>query len=422
MRSERLALIALATAALGAACSEPESFVVLSLQSSSTTPIDNVDQIEVQVLGACAAGTAGCKCLPDNTCLSGNVCMSNRCMALPGGGGGPVAKTRTLFYEAHGMSINQTEKKTLSVGFSHGETGSVTFTVDLLNSVTCSLAHGEATAAIAKGSVVETTVTLTAGLDCSHADGGAPDVPPGSTLPGCDPVNPQGSSADGGAGADGGADGGVQICAANQTCQVDCTPPNNAAPRNECVMGGTGGPGTACSTNADCMPGTQCFNYASTGCAVKLCLRFCNNNTDCAAFGAGGGGPGSFCEGPVMCPAFLTAYHTCTFNCDPRAAAAANRGGCPMGLACVMPGAMDEVDCACPEATRTKTEGEVCNTGADCATGLICNQMAGTKTCRAICRCDANNTGGCTAPVNDCPKSGTTCHAVTNNTIYGVCF
>jgi hypothetical protein len=26
----------------------------------------------------------------------------------------------------------------------------------------------------------------------------------------------------------------------------------------------------------------------------------------------------------------------------------------------------------------------------------------------------------CTAP-NDCPTSGTTCHAVTNDTIYGIC-
>ena len=62
---------------------------------------------------------------------------------------------------------------------------------------------------------------------------------------------------------------------------------------------------------------------------MSLCLRFCNGNADCAAFGAGGGGPGSFCEGPVMCPTFLTAYHTCTFNCDPRAAAAAERRRLP---------------------------------------------------------------------------------------------
>jgi hypothetical protein len=195
----------------------------------------------------------------------------------------------------------------------------------------------------------------------------------------------------------------------------------NAAPRNECIAGGTGGPGAVCTTNADCMPGTQCFNYTNTGCSVHVCLRFCNGNADCAAFGASGGGPGSFCEGPVMCPSFLTAYHTCTFNCDPRAIAAATHGGCPTGLACVMPAAMDQVDCACAEATRIKREGDTCASAADCAPGLICNQMTGTKICRPICRCDANAAGTCTAPAGDCPTAGTTCHAVTNNTIYGIC-
>ena len=94
-----------------------------------------------------------------------------------------------------------------------------------------------------------------------------------------------------------------------------------------------------------------------------------------------------------MCPNFLTAYRTCTFNCDPRAVAAANRGGCPVGLTCVMPAAMDQVDCACGGSTRTKREGETCTSASDCLPGLICNQMAGTKTCRPICRCDANAAG-----------------------------
>jgi hypothetical protein len=383
MRSERiLAAVFAAGLMLGAGCSEPESFIVLSLRTTNPTPIDNVAQIQVQVSGS---------------------------------------RSRTLVYEAHGMSINQTEVKTLSVGFSHGETGNVTFTVDLLNNLGCSIGNGKVTQEIKKGNTVEATVSLAAGLDCSIADGGTPEVPPGSTLPGCDPVTPQ--APDGGSGNDAGSasDGGVLSCTSTQTCQVDCTPPNNAAPRNECVPGGTGAPGTACNTNADCQPGTQCFSYTSTGCAVKLCLRFCNTNVDCAAFGANGGGPGSFCEGPVMCPAFLTAYHTCTFNCDPRATAAAGRGGCPAGLACVMPAAMDEVDCGCPEATRIRLEGEGCTQAADCAPGLLCNQMSGTKTCRPICRCDANAAGTCTATANDCPKAGTTCRAVTNNTIYGIC-
>jgi hypothetical protein len=378
MRSRRAAAgVFAAGLLLAAGCSEHESFILVSLRTSTPTPIENVAQIQVVVEGS---------------------------------------KTRTLVYEAHNMAINQVDKRTLSIGFSFGETGSVVLTVDALNNVGCSLGHARVTQSIVKGGVVEAIVPLTAGLNCSITDGGAPEVPEGQPLPGCDPVNPQ-------AGSDGGAsaDGGVLLCTATQTCQVDCVPPNNMPPRNECVTGGSGGPGTTCKSNGDCQPGTQCFSYACAAGAVKLCLRFCNGNTDCAAFGATGAGPGSVCEGPVMCPTFLTAYHTCTFNCDPRAAAASTQGGCPAGLICVMPASMDQVDCACPEATRTMKEGQACTQAADCAPGLICNQMSGTKTCRPICRCDANTAGACTATTNDCPTTGTACRAVTNNKIYGIC-
>jgi hypothetical protein len=379
MRSERVSAAALTGALLLAAgCSEPESFIVLSLRTATPTPIINVANIEVIV----SKGTT---------------------------------RMRTLTYAAHGMEINQTDSRTLSVGLSGSETGTVSFAVNALNSLGCAVGTGPGSVEtgsveIKKGNVAYLTVSLTASTACSNVDAGVPEVPEGGTLPGCDPVNPQSTAT------------GVITCMATQTCQVDCLPPMNAAPRNECIAGGTGGPGSVCNTNADCMPGTQCFNYTNTGCAVKVCLRFCNGSADCAAFGASGGGPGSTCEGPVRCSAtFLTAYHTCTFNCDPRAAAAATRGGCPTGLACVMPAAMDKVDCACPEATRTKLEGEGCAAAADCAPGLICNQMTGAKTCRPICRCNANAAGVCTATPNDCPTAGTTCRAVTNNTIYGVC-
>ena len=397
MRSERVAAAMLAATglALAAGCSEPRSYIVLSLQTSTDTPIDNVAEIRVKVATHVPTTDGGSDGGSD--------------------AGIAAAKMRTLTYEAHGASINRTEEKTLSVDFSHGETGSVDFFVDALNNLGCSIGHGIATQEIKKGGVAMATVSLVAGVNCTEADGGAPEVPEGSRLPGCDAVSPQNPA------PDAGADGGVLVCTATQTCQVDCVPPNNAPPRNECVPGGAGAPGATCTSNADCMPGTQCFNYMSTGCNVKLCLRFCNGNADCAAFGQGGGGPGSFCEGPVQCPTFLTAYHTCTFNCDPRAMAAATRGGCPTGLACVMPAAMDQVDCACPEATRTKLEGQACAQAADCAPGLICNQMSGTKTCRPICRCDANASGTCMATTNDCPTAGTTCRAVTNNTIYGIC-
>jgi hypothetical protein len=372
MRSERLLVASVAGALLATAgCSSPESYVVLSL-SATSTPIVGVTNIEVDVSNG-------------------------------------ISSMRMLTYAAHGATIDQTMVNTLSVGFSSSESGSITFNVKALDSLGCTIGTGGVKTDIKKGGVVTAPVTLSVAHICTQVDGGAPEVADGSTLPGCDPVNPQSTAA------------GVTTCGSTQTCQVDCTPPDAGAPRNECIAGGGGPAGTVCHSNADCQPGTQCFNYSNTGCNVSLCLRYCGNDADCAPVGAGGGGPGSFCQGPVMCPAFLTAYHTCTFNCDPRATAAAAKGGCPGGLACVMPGDHDEVDCACPEPTRTKAEGATCTSAADCMPGLICNRMNGSLTCRPICRCDANASGACTATANDCPTAGTTCHAVTNNTIYGIC-
>jgi hypothetical protein len=376
MRSERLTATALAGALLlAAACSDPESYIVLTLRTPVTTPattITGVANIRVKVSKG-------------------------------------ATELRVFVYEGHGATISQSSDNTLSVGFSGSETGNIDFEVDALNDGGCSIGRGTATKQIRKGGTAFADVTLAPGMNCNLVDGGAPDAPEGGTLPGCDPVNPQSTAA------------GVTTCNATQTCQVDCVPPMNAAPRNECIAGGTGAAGTACNTNADCMPGTQCFNYTNLGCAVKVCLRFCNGDAECVPVGAGGGGPGSVCEGPVMCPNFLTAYRTCTFNCDPRAMAAGSRGGCPNLLACVMPADMDQVDCGCPEATRTKGEGQPCASAAECLPGFICNRMSGTQTCRPICRCDANASGACTATPNDCPTAGTTCRAVTNNTIYGIC-
>ena len=284
MRSRTVLLaVAIATVAVGlGGCSDsPVSFVVLSLQSATTTPISGADKIRVNV----AKGQT---------------------------------QMRTLTYDGKGATINQTTPNTLSVGFSSGESGTIDFAVEVFNAAGCTIGVGTTTKDIAVGAIATATVSLTPGTVCVP-DGGAPDGgggPEGGVLPGCDPVNPQGTTTS-------------LMCTATQTCQVDCMPPSGVPARNECTAGGAGAAGTVCNTNADCQPGTQCFNYAVTGCATKVCLRFCNTGQDCAAFGAGGGGPGSFCEGPVMCPTFLTAYHTCTFNCDPRAAAAATRGGCP---------------------------------------------------------------------------------------------
>jgi hypothetical protein len=283
--------------------------------------------------------------------------------------------------------------ETLSVSFTDGVVGTVTLEVEARNAAGCTIGLGVVDANIKKGGRVDVTVPLDAENDCSHLDGGGGDGAAGGTFPGCDPVPP--------------------TCAAGDTCQVNCS-----TSRAECTLGGTGAPGTACLHNSDCSPGSQCFDYSLTGCPVQLCLRFCDSAAQCAPASDGGVGPGSVCAGPVQCKGAATGYHTCTFSCDPRNAAVAAGGtGCPAGLACLVVGSMDQVDCACPEATRTKHEGETCSGSADCAPGLIC--LLGSQTCRAICRCDAQSFN-CTANAGDCP-SGTRCSALTNDTIYGVC-
>lgn len=356
MRSRRTAraagLAALAAAALG--CSSPQSFVILLLESSGGTPITGVEQVQVVVSKA------------------------SRPM-------------RTLTYPASALTIpadaSVTGMGTLSVSFSGDETGDVQFDVTAVGPPSCLRGSGSAIVTLKKGSTVEWIVPLTPGPVCS-GDGGVPDG--GKIFPGCDPARP--------------------ICTAGQTCQVNCTTMVNA-----CTTGGTGGPGADCQSNADCAPGSQCFDYSSLGCqGTKVCLRFCDSDTDCGGATDAGGGPGSFCRDPVSCGSSATPYHTCSASCDPTAAAAsAGSTGCPAGLACVLPAGMDQVACAC-EPTRTKAEGVACASTKECAPGLICEQ-----TCRAVCRCDLAN-AACTAP-NDCPTAGTTCMPLTGEKLYGVC-
>ncbi len=364
MRSSRLWVPAiiltaagfLATAGLG--CSSPQSYIVLLLESSST-PIADIAQITVVV----SQGTT---------------------------------EMRTLTYPASNLAVvNKSdanvdlEMGTLSVSFSGNQVGDVKFVVTALDTRGCAIGSGAALISIIKGATNEGIVFLAPEEKCT-GDGGAPDLPPDSSFPGCDPSG--------------------LSCPATESCQIDCQ-----ARSNVCVAAGTGTAGGACTSTTACAAGAQCFDYSSLGCGTQLCLRFCATDADCAALGDGGVGPGSFCRDPVACGGVTIAYHTCTFSCDPTAAAAtAAHTGCPAGLACVLQSSMDHVDCACPQSTRTGRENALCTSTAQCAPGFLCEQ-----TCRAVCRCDASN-GACTAP-NDCPTAGTTCTVVPNQTIYGVC-
>jgi hypothetical protein len=350
-------LAALATGLAGAGCSGPVSYVVVTLQSlDATTPITGVTDVVVTV-------TRG------------------------------MTEMKTLTYHHDDpLSIDQVTATTLSVSFTSNELGNVSFHVQA-RAQGCLVGVGDAPGVVKRAAVTPATVMLAAVSNCPDADGGVIDGG-GEIFPGCDPVNPS--------------------CGANMTCHVNCT-----KRVGECTASGSGAAGSICRMNSDCMPGTQCFDYNALGCGVKVCLRFCNGAGDCTQPADGGVGVASLCEGPVQCGSTPTGYHTCTFACDPRRAAIAASSGCPAGLSCLVTGNMDQVDCACPEASRTKAEGEDCARASDCAPGLICDIMTGAQKCRAICRCDAQGPS-CTA-ANDCTTANTHCTPLTNDTVFGVC-
>jgi hypothetical protein len=374
MRSSLAPVLLVAVLGLGA-CTAPKSFVVVSMRSAESTPIRDVKEVEVSV--------------KQGTTLS-------------------VTLTYPPPSGVASITIDQMTKTDLSVNFTGGQTGTVTMSFVLRNAAHCTVGVGSTTAVIKSGSTATTGVDIFPTFSCT--DGGAPDAggaDGGVLFNGCDPVEP--------------------LCGGGKTCQVNCD-----THMGECITGGTGGHGAACMKNNNCMPGTQCFDYAGAGCPnVKLCLRFCSNDDQCqvasgpADGGAGdGGGAGaavgtrSVCAGPVQCGAITTGYRTCTFACDPRLTSLQS-SGCPTGLSCLVVGSMDQVDCACPEKTRTGADGALCVTSSDCAPGYVCNSMGGAQKCRAVCRCDADGMM-CKSSANDC-ADGKSCTALTNDTKFGVC-
>ncbi|HVU50959.1 MAG TPA: hypothetical protein VHL80_09755 [Polyangia bacterium] len=373
-----LSTLAALAAVSGGACHKPKSFIVLNMHSADERQISGVTRVVVNVSQPASS----------------------------------LDTTLTYPVKNGPLVINQTNVNDLSVSFTGGRSGPVVLDVDVYDDAqNCKVGTVQgASVSIRQGDVVSSAIDLEA-LSCETADGGV-DAPEGDAFPGCDPAEP-----------------GL-VCASTETCQVDCK-----TNKGECTAGGTGGAGAPCAKNLDCAPGLQCFDYSGTGCAVKICLRFCNGDDACGSgaadagqgpsssdAGADGGaaapGPRSLCQGQVPCGDVITAYHTCTFACDPRQlAVAAGATRCPAGLSCLVIGSMDQVDCACAEASRTGKDGDDCTGGASCAPGYICNSMADTKKCRAICRCDAKD-GACTA-ANECGGKG--CTALTNETTFGVC-
>jgi hypothetical protein len=393
---DRLALLTLAglVALSAGACHKPKSFIVLNLVSADARQISGVNRVVVEVKQPAAKLDQMLTYYVKKTTLM------------------PTGK----------IDLNQTNVNDLSVSFTGGRSGPVLLDIHVFDDdLQCEVGSVlGASVTIRQGDIVMTTVPLTAETCLPPSDGGI-DAQEVDAFPGCDPAEP-----------------GL-VCAPTETCQVNCT-----KNKGECTAGGTGGPGAPCAMNLDCAPGLQCFDYSGTGCGVHICLRFCNDDNACGSGGADAGasqspspsdagadggtdgraapvstGPRSVCQGNVPCNGVNTAYHTCTFACDPTLVAlTAGTSKCPTGLSCLVIGDMDQVDCACAGALRKGMDGAACTMGGtDCAPGYICNTMADTMQCRAICRCDAKN-GNCTA-ANECGSK--VCTAVTNDTTFGVC-
>ena len=86
-----------------------------------------------------------------------------------------------------------------------------------------------------------------------------------------------------------------------------------------------------------------------------------------------------------------------------------------------MPAAMDQVDCACPEATRTKGEGQACTSARRVRARLHLQPDGRRPDLPPDLPLRRERRGRLHRDPNDCPTAGTTCRAVTNNTIYGIC-
>jgi len=394
----------------------------------------------VFVLGA-AAATAGCShdsyvvlTLMASTGELPNVTdVAVRVRQYPSGMPESLLVWHTL---DHPRTIDMKKGLSLSVSFTPDRSGQADFMVDAFNAAGC-VAEGSLRTPIAQGETKREQVVLIATTSCTLArranDGGIGDSRPAGTggaggTGGAATASTGGRGGGGSTGGAGGAGGVVTFngcdpaaptsCASGQTCFVDCQ-----ARTGMCIGGGARGPGETCTSNNDCMPGPQCFDYSGTsdtGCpsSLKVCLKFCSGDAQCTA--TAGAGPGALalegCRNPVVCPAaggggFTTSYKNCSFACDPRGAATT---GCPAGLYCFLYGdptrGEDSPDCGCRVPSRKGADGDACFSSSDCAPGLICNAMGGTLTCRRLCK--MSSAGDCGAA---------TCSPLTNNTTYGVC-
>jgi hypothetical protein len=306
---------------------------------------------------------------------------------------GNDADTDMLYYPkqpSESLTLDTSHPVTFSVQFDDSREGRTRFEVEPLDVAGATLGYGKSDVEITKGKVFDVTIHVFVGATRPQqaGDGGASDG--GGELV-CDPYAPSAA------------------CGEDRTCGLLCNAGEPAV--GMCYLAGQGKPGDTCTSNSDCSPGSQCFALRAVGCAVKTCLRFCDqSDLACAETGA-------FCNVPIPCGSGST-FWACSRPCDPTGSGTT---GCAAGLACFVYG--DETtDCACPGlagAGAACTQNHGCNGEAGCsgcAAGLSCvvptSSTTGAGVCRPICNL--------AAPA--CP-SGTTCRGFAGATklTYGFC-
>jgi len=303
------------------------------------------------------------------------------------------AEVDTLYYPkqpSESLTLDTTHPVTFSVQFDDSRGGQTTFEIEALDVSGGSLGYGQTEADIVKEKVFNVTVLVAVGAvrPIQGLDAGVEDA--GDNLI-CDPYAP------------------AAACGAGQTCGLLCNAGEPAI--GMCYAAGPGKPGDTCTRNSDCSPGSQCFALQAVGCAVKTCLRFCDDNdVACAETGA-------FCNVPIQCGS-TPAFWACSRPCDPMGSGTV---GCAAGLACFVYG--DETtDCACPG---------LAGPGEACTQNQGCGGEAGCSGCKAGLSCvvptaSTNGAGVCRPICNlaaDTCASGTSCRAFAGSTrqVYGFC-
>lgn len=256
--------------------------------------------------------------------------------------------------------------------------------------------------------------------DSGASDGGFGDA--GATDAGT--ASDSGTASDGG-GTDSGTNDSGQP---DSGTGVDAGPPCNLVAQSGCDAGdkcalisnddvcvpqGTVATGQLCSYNAtmgdDCVGGDTCVLVTPT---LTTCHEFCATDSDCKQPAVASGSTAEPTNvGHCILQLSGTNDSICTVACNPVTAAGAS--GCAASLSCfvgVNASLIELTDC---EGAGTGTDGTVCTSSADCATGFTCVNNGTASYCRQVCRSGMQS---------DCGIATDTCYALNaSNAMFGVC-